>query len=76
VIEPHAGDSANGADGLPDDLANALRKAPEAKAFLEGLSAFYRNTYLKWITEAKKSETRATRVQQTVQLLLQKKKQR
>jgi hypothetical protein len=73
VIEPQDG----GASGdLPDDLVRALATAPKARDFLDGLSAFYRNTYVKWITEAKKPETRAARVEQTVALLVQGKKQR
>ncbi len=73
MIEPQG---AGTTSDLPEDLAQALADEPEAREFLEGLSAFYRNTYLKWITEAKKPETRADRVHQTVKLLQQKKKQR
>jgi len=73
MIEPQG---AGTTSDLPEDLAQALADEPEAREFLEGLSAFYRNTYLKWITEAKKAETRADRVNQTVKLLQKKKKQR
>lgn len=73
VIEPQDGAAS---DDLPDDLAKALAKDAKAREFLAGLSAFYRNTYVKWITEAKKPETRASRVEQTVALLKQGKKQR
>jgi len=73
VIEPQA---AGATSDLPEDLAQALADEPEARAFLEGLSAFYRNTYLTWITGAKQAETRAAHVEQTVKLLQQKKKQR
>lgn len=80
VIEPQDGDDAQAAAAaagdLPDDLARALAGKAKARAFLAGLSAFYRNTYVKWITEAKKPETRATRVAETVKLLEQGKKQR
>jgi hypothetical protein len=72
-IEPQDGAAS---DDLPDDLAKALAKDAKAREFLAGLSAFYRNTYVKWITEAKKPETRASRVEQTVALLKQGKKQR
>jgi len=61
---------------LPEDLEAALAKAKKARAFFDGLSAFYRNTYVKWIVEAKKPETRAARVTQTVALLTEGKKQR
>jgi hypothetical protein len=61
---------------LPEDLAKALAKKPKARAFLDGLSPFYRNSYVKWIEEAKRPETRRERVQTTVERLGQQKKQR
>jgi hypothetical protein len=61
---------------LPQDLEQALAGAPDARAFLDGLSAFYRNQYVTWITDAKKAETRASRVDRTVELLKAGKKQR
>jgi Bacteriocin-protection, YdeI or OmpD-Associated/Domain of unknown function (DUF1905) len=73
TIEPQ--DTAASSD-LPEDLERALAGEPKALEFFQGLSTFYRNTYLKWITEAKKAETRTTRVEQTVKLLKQGKKQR
>jgi hypothetical protein len=73
IIEPQG---AAAASDLPEDLENALADNPSAREFLEGLSAFYRNSYLAWIAAAKKPETRASRVEQTVKLLAQKQKQR
>jgi hypothetical protein len=73
VIEPQ---QAGSSSDLPADLEEALTDEPAAQKFFDGLSAFYRNTYMKWITEAKKPETRSARVAQTVQLLKQGKKQR
>jgi len=61
---------------IPDDLAAALRDEPEARAFFDGLSPFYRNTYLAWITEARQPDTRAGRVAQTITFLKAGKKQR
>lgn len=61
---------------IPDDLASALQYEPEAQTFFDGLTPFYRNTYIAWITEAKQPETRSARVTQTITLLKAGKKQR
>ncbi len=60
----------------PDDLAEALRAAPEAAAFFESLSFSHKRSYVDWIVSAKKDETRQRRVTQAVELLLTKRKQR
>ena len=61
---------------VPDDLAVALADEPEAKTFFDGLSPFYRNTYIAWITEAKQADTRAERLRQTIAYLKAGRKQR
>lgn len=61
---------------VPDDLAVALAKSPEAAAFFESLSFSHRRSYVDWMTSAKKPETRERRVTQAVELLLTKRKQR
>lgn len=61
---------------IPDDLAAALQNEPEAQTFFDGLTPFYRNTYIAWINEAKGTDTRAARVTQTITLLKAGKKQR
>ena len=55
--------------GLSPDVAAALEAEPQAKAFFESLATFYRNTYIKWIEGAKRSETRAARLKEMIQLL-------
>jgi hypothetical protein len=72
VLEPAQASSQE----LPADLDRALRASKKAHTFFDGLSAFYRNTYVGWITGAKKPETRAERVKKTVELLDAGKKQR
>lgn len=61
---------------VPGELAAALAAEPEAGRFFEGLSAFYRNQYVGWVTGAKKAETRDSRVREVVELLRAGKKQR
>ena len=61
---------------LAPDIAAALEGAPEAKAFFEALATFYRKGYLKWIEGARRPETRAARIEETVSLLRSGRKQR
>jgi 2-methylisocitrate lyase-like PEP mutase family enzyme len=51
---------------VPPDLQRALAKAPKARAFFDGLSYTHRKEYVRWIEEAKRDETRASRVEQTI----------
>lgn len=58
----------------PEDLAAVLSKHPEARAFFDSLSFTNRKEYAVWIIEAKKSETRANRVQAALDKMVSKKK--
>jgi hypothetical protein len=51
---------------VPDDLASALQQADVRDAF-DRLSFSHRREYVAWIDEAKKPETRARRIAQTVE---------
>jgi hypothetical protein len=51
---------------VPDDLAAALAGDADAAAAFERLSFTHRREYVQWITEAKRAETRARRVAQTL----------
>jgi uncharacterized protein YdeI (YjbR/CyaY-like superfamily) len=59
---------------LPPDLERALRKSPAAKAVFEKLSYTHRKDYAAWVAEAKRPETRATRVEESIRLLAHGKK--
>jgi hypothetical protein len=52
---------------VPDDLAAALD--PEARAFLDSLSYTHRKEYVRWIEEAKRTETRQARVTKAAAML-------
>ena len=54
---------------VPDDLAAALRENRKAAATFEAFSASQRREYVEWIDEAKREETRARRVETTVEWL-------
>ena len=54
---------------VPDDLAEALAHDQAARATFDGLSYTHRKEWVRWIEEAKKAETRATRLAKTVESL-------
>ena len=54
---------------LPEDLANALKKAHTEGHFFESLSFTNRKEYVEWVVSAKREETRSTRVRETVERL-------
>lgn len=61
---------------IPKDLMRELNKDKEAKAIFDKLSYTHRKEYVKWIEEARKEETRQTRVAKTVHMLRNNKKER
>jgi excinuclease ABC subunit A len=54
---------------LSPDINQALESEPEARARFESLTAGYRKNIVRWIESAKRSETRAARIKQMIQLL-------
>jgi hypothetical protein len=54
---------------VPGDLAAALARDDTARANFDGLSFTHRKEWVRWIEEAKKPETRATRLAKTVESL-------
>ncbi|TXK79340.1 YdeI/OmpD-associated family protein [Paenibacillus sp. N3.4] len=54
---------------VPDDLAGAFLTNAAAQSFYETLSYTNRKEYVRWITEAKREETRNGRVTKTVDKL-------
>lgn len=59
---------------IPEDFSALLSQNAEAKAFYETLSYTNKKEYVRWITDAKREETRRTRLQKAVELLADKKK--
>ncbi len=59
---------------VPADLAAGLKKNPKAAANWEGFSPSHRREYIEWITEAKRPETRAKRLAETLEWLASGKK--
>jgi uncharacterized protein YdeI (YjbR/CyaY-like superfamily) len=56
---------------VPPDLAAALKKSKKAAATFTGFSPSHRREYIEWITEAKRDETRASRLATTLEWLAQ-----
>lgn len=54
----------------PKDFAQALKKSPRAAAFFRDLSYTHQREYVRWIEGAKRSQTRASRIERSVELLL------
>ena len=54
---------------VPAELATALAADPDAAAAFERLSFSHRREYADWIAGAKRADTRARRVEQTLQRL-------
>jgi uncharacterized protein YdeI (YjbR/CyaY-like superfamily) len=52
---------------VPPDLAAALARNRAARTVFDAFAPSHRNEYIAWITEAKREETRAKRVAQTVE---------
>lgn len=50
----------------PDGLAAALKKNRKAQATFDGFPPSQQREYVEWLTEAKREETRARRLEQAV----------
>jgi len=55
---------------VPADLAAALDADPAARAAFDKLAFSHRKEYVRWVAEAKRDETRARRIRETVARLL------
>src|SRR5262249_3221654 len=54
---------------LPAYLAKALKADASAGLFFRGLARTYRRDFVVWIHTAKRAETRATRIRESIRLL-------
>jgi hypothetical protein len=61
---------------LPTDLETALKAFPAAKTFFDSLSITHKKEYIEWVTSAKKSETRISRIEKCTEMLDAKMKER
>jgi Bacteriocin-protection, YdeI or OmpD-Associated/Domain of unknown function (DUF1905) len=56
-------------DDVSADLADALVAEPQARRAFESLATFYRNGFVRWVDGAKRADTRANRIAETVAAL-------
>jgi hypothetical protein len=57
------------AHDLPDDLANALAQTKEIIALWQSLTPIGRNEFICWVEDAKRDNTRARRIERSVEQL-------
>jgi len=58
--------SAAGPLEVPEDLRRALDASPQAAAFFDRLAPSHKKEYIQWIVEAKREDTRLSRIGKTV----------
>jgi hypothetical protein len=61
---------------IPSELKKAFVKEKDAKAIFDKRSYSHQKEYVTWITEARRDETRQTRIAKTIEMLKQGKKSR
>jgi len=54
---------------IPKDLSKEFKKDKDAKAFFDKLAYTHQKEYVKWIEEAKREETRRSRIVKTIEML-------
>ncbi|MFZ5965714.1 MAG: YdeI/OmpD-associated family protein [Bacillota bacterium] len=59
---------------VPGDFKRLLEQNSDAKAFFDKLSYSHKREYVQWITGAKKAETRASRIEKAISMLLDNKR--
>ena len=59
------------ADEMPKDLAAALRRNARARTAFEAMPPSHRRRYVGWVTEAKREERRARRIQDSIRQILE-----
>ncbi|MEO6728842.1 MAG: YdeI/OmpD-associated family protein [Candidatus Dojkabacteria bacterium] len=59
---------------VPEIMQKELEKNPKAKEVFEGLAFTHKKEYVKWIEEAKKEETKTSRLEKLNQMILDKHK--
>jgi uncharacterized protein YdeI (YjbR/CyaY-like superfamily) len=60
---------------LPLDLQRAFQVNPEARQIFDRLSYTHQKEYARWVSEARRPETRQRRIQQTIDMLTKEKRE-
>jgi hypothetical protein len=56
---------------VPADVQKALEAEPAAQAYFSRLSYSHQREYVQWVTEAKREQTRQSRIKKMIEMLLQ-----
>jgi uncharacterized protein YdeI (YjbR/CyaY-like superfamily) len=67
-------DNENRVDPLPEGLKSFLSQNPEAEQFFNGLTASQKNTFIRYITSAKREDTVARRIKRVTEMVAHKEK--
>lgn len=67
-------DPVNKTVNLPDDLKAALSDQPQALTYFNQLAYSHRKEYVLWVLSAKQEKTRLSRVEKTLEMLVNRKK--
>jgi uncharacterized protein YdeI (YjbR/CyaY-like superfamily) len=59
---------------IPIDFRKALNENNEAKDFFDGLAPSYKKQFIGWISYAKREETKAKRIEESIKILAKKEK--
>ena len=58
--------------GMPAELSEALSENEAAERIFAALPSSHRNEYLRWISEAKRAETRRRRATKAAEMMVEK----
>ena len=58
-------------DSIPADLKKALSQNAKAETYFRKMAPSHRKAYVQWIEQAKKAETRESRLKKAIHMLLQ-----
>jgi hypothetical protein len=56
---------------VPADIQTAMKEKPDALDYFNHLSYTHQREYVQWVTEAKREETRQTRIKHMIEMLIQ-----
>jgi uncharacterized protein YdeI (YjbR/CyaY-like superfamily) len=72
VVEMTVGrDTSAVVDSIPADLKKALSQNAKAETYFRKMAPSHRKAYVQWIEQAKKAETRESRLKKAIHMLLQ-----
>ncbi len=71
VVEMTVGRDTSVVDSIPADLKKALSQNAKAETYFRKMAHLHRKAYVQWIEQAKKAETRESRLKKAIHMLLQ-----